>query len=1021
MSAKNLQHIKNRIAPPFHKILMVLILFLSSIVSTPILVGGSYSNTSSINAPLSTVDEQLFLFQEKMNVIVGKADSVIASLELNGGLVRTPIDLSRSELSYVSQIDCVVVNQSAFSTIWTNPLWKYPDGLVIKVTLRTQDSERVRQIYQFLNNVVLQFYNVSMGIFNIHNPNPIETILYLVSPITYSQALIIFDAIFKADYEEENGNSVGIIESMITNSPTIYAFGFSMVKRFGIITKIIRSAVVAQENKIQVIGNQRLFNLSLALNSPLIPNANALVSKFSFMLPFMANVTRVSPKPDNIGGSFTGYFEWVLKHSTTSIYDSFDAEVVYLPFSSEDFFFTRVSVSASYSDFLLENNGILNMTYDVKNTGTDEAYNTSIFFPIPEEVQLFINEGLEIPVLRDDLLVDEVFNSSITLDIHYFSYVFEILILDIQGWYENVTTLSLERWLDNSTLEINEYVSIETTNGISEDLYNAVIGRIMPILDANNILNITMYYSTFEPIITEQLQFAVEDAYNIVFNEFYENKTIFQFSSPDFHNEANIFGGYIECTIPELEVNETKEVYWSITDIPTSADKFGAFTILPANGVEDHAIFRTTESDYKTLMLSIFIGLNSAGRFLSVYETITDSFISIGCRYQYFDSKGRDYYGLTNGLNLQLGDDEAVLESILNTNRTTYRVGESIQFTLDINNLGTIGAYDIHIDIVNLKLNYLWLPTDLLLVKSFDIDTIAANESVNQEFSIEANSYIGLNTYVAIISFISDYNQPAEEIYIPWTDTAVPWTHSGETTNIITSTLTFGILFPPISLENAFRPSFPVPEIEVLSDYTLSESNRSMYVKYEIENKGLSASDVEIMQIFGMDYATFDDINCTLVLETGDEQTLTPTIIEKEDFYNINYASTTLQPGDKIIVEINLSNLAEDFIVPPILVNYSSIYEIHSTDFQSSEEEYGFETIDSMDLSIRSSPANVSESEQTEFLWFSFSSVIKINLPFSGKYDEILFSSLPWIYTVISTGVLSGVIAIVIIVSRMRK
>ncbi|MCG3261074.1 MAG: hypothetical protein H7644_15065, partial [Candidatus Heimdallarchaeota archaeon] len=134
MSAKKLQHLKNRIAPPFHKILVVLILFLSSIVSTPILIGSAYSDSSN-TAPLSVMAEELLLlFQEKFDIIVGKADSVIASLELDGGLLRTPLDLSRPELTYVNQIDFIVANQSSFSKIWTNPLWKYPDGLVIKLT-----------------------------------------------------------------------------------------------------------------------------------------------------------------------------------------------------------------------------------------------------------------------------------------------------------------------------------------------------------------------------------------------------------------------------------------------------------------------------------------------------------------------------------------------------------------------------------------------------------------------------------------------------------------------------------------------------------------------------------------------------------------------------------------------------------------------------------------------------------------------------------------------------------------------
>ena len=892
---------------------------------------------------------------------------------------------------------------------------------MIKLTLKTQNYERIKAIYQFVNSVVQQFYNISLGVFNIQNPSLVDTVLYLVSPISYSQALILFDAIFKSDYQEENGNSVGIIKDMLTESPTVYAFGFSLVKRFGIITRIIRTAVVAQENKIQTIGNKRIFNLSLSLNSPLIPKSNAFVSKFSFSMPFLANVTSVSPLPNNVGGKITGSFEWVLKFFSETVYDSFNPEIIYYPFSYDEFIFPRISVSNSYSDFLLENDGILNMTYNISNTGTDIAYNTTIIFPIPRDLELFI--GHNVSVLRDDLQINEVFNSGITLDIQYTMFSFKIFILDIRGWYENTTTLSLERWLDNTTLEINEYVTIESTNGISADLYDAVVSRISPILDMYNMSYIATNWFYFEPIINKQLQLAVDEADEIVSTEFYRNKTLFQFSSTDFiPKNSSMFGGYLECKIQKLVVNESYEASWSITDIPTSADRFGFFSVFPAdNGLEDYTVFQTVESDYKTLMLALFTSLNSAGRFLSFYDSITDSFVSIGNRYQYFDSSRRDYYGLTNGLNFQLGDDEAVLESILITNMTTYRVGENIPFTLDINNFGTTGAYNVHVDIVNLRLNYLWLPTDMIVVKSFDIDAIEVGETINQEFSIKANSYIGLNTYVAVISFISDLNQPAEEVYIPWIDATIPWIYGGETANTITSTLTFGILFPPISLENVLRPSFPVPEIVVTSDYTLHEKDRSMYIEYEIKNTGLSPTDVRISQMFGKETAEIDEINCTLILENGEEQILSPVITSRANFFLISYANTTLHPGDRIVIKIQLSDLAEDFIIPPIIINYDSIYEIRPTDFQSTETHSDSNTQDTMNLSIKNSPANVSESDQNKFLWISFSPVIKINLPFSEKYDEITFSSLPWLYPLISTGALAGVLVIVIVISRFRK
>ena len=201
--------------------------------------------------------------------------------------------------------------------------------------------------------------------------------------------------------------------------------------------------------------------------------------------------------------------------------------------------------------------------------------------------------------------------------------------------------------------------------------------------------------------------------------------------------------------------------------------------------------------------------------------------------------------------------------SSLNTDQTTYRVGDAVSFKLNISNYGTIDAYDIHVDIINIKFNYIWHPTDVIIVKSFEIDQINLGEEISRDFSVLANSYIGLNSYIALISFTSDKGQPSTEIENPWTGESTFWIFGGETFNVVSSTLTFGILLPPISLQDQIRPSFPLPEISISTSYSLSENEQELYVEYTIRNEGLSDTNVSIHQIIDPSKYTLDSVNCS--------------------------------------------------------------------------------------------------------------------------------------------------------------
>ncbi|MHA2357901.1 MAG: hypothetical protein ACXABK_03940, partial [Candidatus Heimdallarchaeaceae archaeon] len=72
-------------------------------------------------------------------------------------------------------------------------------------------------------------------------------------------------------------------------------------------------------------------------------------------------------------------------------------------------------------------------------------------------------------------------------------------------------------------------------------------------------------------------------------------------------------------------------------------------------------------------------------------------------------------------------------------------------------------------------------------------------------------------------------------------------------------------------------------------------------------------------------------------------------------------------------------------------------------------------------MTLKLSPGNVTEQAQSIFLWSSFSPVIRISFPISDIYNEILFSDLPFLYPIISLGLISGVLVITMLISRIRR
>lgn len=1008
--------LKNKInTPSAMKCAFILTVLLSILFFTPYVKASEVESSSITSSSFSFFDD---LCYESIEIIAGKEESVLLNLELNGMRNETHFDLSSPALLRVSQINFVVADQTNFSKIWTNPLWQFPNGLSVKIIIQTTNLQIIQNIYQHVQQVFYDHYGVMLEIYNIQRIGTYSVQLSLMTAFSYSKALVAFVDVIAPDNDSSNGNFEDIFFERIKANPIIYAFGYTLKKSNDGQFFAVRKAMLGLEKGIIKNDQLRSMNVSYVLGEKLISNPRSLSSKMSFKLPFPANITHLSPSPDNFAPEITGVFEWSLRFLLISRFQAFDALVEYYPATFLDMEYPRVVATSSYSDDELNQNGILDMVYSVQNVGTSPAINTTIIFPIPEGFEEILLHGANAPVLKEDIRINETVSSLIEIRVSHESFVIIIKVLDIQGWYENITEGMLVRWMDDTTIVLNEYLEILSSNGIPLDIYNVIIQNLDEYMQDFDIWDFYLNPTDEIQEVYEILLPAINNAYNALYEALYDEIMLFQFNQNDFTYVSTIFGSYLYCNIPVLDVNESVEISWNLANVPTTNDRFGIFRFEVQSYDEDfnYILFQSYEYDYKNLMIAMFVQNNISGRFLSDYSAASDTFVSLGSRFKYQDVLGREYYGLTNGLNLQIGDEEAVLSSTLLSNESIYVVGDEVSFLLDIQNVGTLTAYDVRVDIVNMKLNYLWLPTEIVPIKSFSISHIDGNASFVKEFSIKANSNIGLNTYVALISFISDKLEDSLEIPNPWSNEPFIWAFSGETLNVVSSTMVTGILVPPLLLQNQARPSFPVPELSLDFDYQITEDNQ-VTVIYEITNTGLSSSNLTISQV--LDNSLADSLSAiSHYITEENEILLTITSSATLSCTKVNLANVTLNPGEMVRIQEVFSNIEEEIVIPPIIIVYSSLYEIQGTTFQAADTNFESTNVGSEVYPIKMEVPEVIEEEQFSFEWSVFSPVIKIKIPLISTDVEVTFSSLPYLYPLISAAALTVIVLVIALFSR---
>ncbi len=726
----------------------------------------------------------------------------------------------------------------------------------------------------------------------------------------------------------------------------------------------IRSIMYVDDNAIT--GSYSLTSANL-FGGAIEASENPALDKYSVVsvrFPYTITPSVITPMPDNVAPQITGKMDWVLQYPHNIMRADLDFVITFDIDHAALVSSPRVSVNMQYDHDLLNDEGILEMEYELKNTGTQAAENILISYPLgPYFMEVLENKPI-LPRLKDNIEVNESIHTvtNVSVSITYTGPLFndyedqeyEQEMLALTGWYTYKDNGSWVDWDEAATdpivksdsRTINVY-GLEGTVTVAITLHNPDGTSKILVAKAQEFLediNLTDYAYTDLPDVfddyKEALVDTMEEAALELYLLLYTNQTLFDPVWNDFELVTRVVGepGYeqveyfLEAEVAHLDINEELVISWSLENITAPWMTFGVMRsdwyneIDGSNGIE----LITTQHDFYEMMQTLLgfasgAGSLAYGRPISwTWEDMGEIYsLSYGARFKYENANGFEYFGFSNGLNLQLVDDEAVLNVYVELDDVGYRVGDEVTISGYIRNTGDIDAHEVYLNLFHGRLGNNWAIEDMKLFHSEEIaigtDVIAPGEQHNFSVTVEANSYLGIHPVFATVEFISDYGQEPLEVYNFWNpDQTAEWKGAAETNNIVVSNMAWALLLPPTE---EMKPAFPVPIMDITTDFSLdiTKTPWEIQIVVTIENVGESSSNVVAVQ-----YYNADDLE--LIARSTTQGAITT---QTHGFVGIvAVGGVTLAPTESFAVTMKWKIITEDAVfIPPIVVIYDSIYE----------------------------------------------------------------------------------------------
>ncbi len=793
------------------------------------------------------------VFVEEMRIIAGIDSAAVIELDLIGGAM--PAIDSNPLFSAVKNWAFITSDQSGYQDYILRRPFKSPDNATLLLDIDSSlgiDGSLIRAVE------IALLFNAAYGtnlMWSRAEALPGSYLYFFTGemPSTIFSTLI---AEYQTDISDGFASLLDPVE--VTASPVKVAFMGRIVLK-GLISAarglyyIDVDAITGAST--YTLSTHNIFGVDVA---PTIGLPKFSVLKFRF--PYTINPLSITPKPGNFAPQITGKMDWDLNAPWTLAKPAMNYEVVYNIDHSALASSPRVSVNMAYDQVMLNDFGRLQMDYVVTNTGTEDAVDIDISYPLGPDFLNYLANKPNLWELRDDVTINETYMNTITGQISlifdgalfpdgsYPDLVYEQVFLVLDGWYQNNTDMSYvdvdpvniaqEVKTDSAIYDVmgitgtvTTHVTFSSPDGLPDTLVNLATAYLAPI----NMMDYTMV--DIPSVITDyslEIWDAVQVTGDDLFNRLYTEQSIFDPDLMDFGFTVREVGRigtedtydevFLNTTIALLHPTESVNVSWALDNIPSKDDHYGMMGLAEINvGASFPALQLTTVDKTGYDVMQYLFGLGDAiaphlgdkfSRPLSYYEPWTNTWLSTGARFAYMDAEGFEYFGFSNGINLQIADDEAVLNVHVSLNDTAYLVGDPVTVYYSIENTGNLPAEEVLLLLYHGRMGADWQIVDPEQFWIDDIGTIAPGTTYYGQADVLANSFLGIHPVYGVAGFKSDVGQTVLSdgvITIAPGLTSI-FAGAAETYQLVVSNMDWGLVLP--KTQNR-RPAFPQPVLDI--------------------------------------------------------------------------------------------------------------------------------------------------------------------------------------------------------------
>ncbi len=879
---------------------------------------------------------------EYATVIAGKGTATLNRIVVHGGSASFPAAISPSSNGFKTAVSWQVayVNNSGYDTYLQRIPSSFPDGLSLALLypITMTLSQAVDQA-NIAATALEAKYSVKMHL------------TYSVG-LTAKGYVFMFaggnDTIASSVLSDVKGIRTGGFSDLfnaisVTNKP--FGFAYSVLN-YGGDSYASTWGYFVSPNGIVNTGTSGEYKISVKsiFGSAPTPDTIRGLSRVRINIPYPITTVAISPaQTSNPLPQVTSEAFWDVRSFRSDYTLPTAPDYTYTFKVGMSKTFPMVENHLSINQTKLNTQGTLEANFNLTNIGSEVANNVKLSFPLGKDFNRIVNANMSMYRIRSGITLNSTFttnfNISVSSTIAGISNSFNFNFLSLDGWYYN-SSGKLADW--NTTTSYSIYsksitgadfsVSLLTPDGAPQGAISAVYNYIVPALNAVSITTATDF-PKLRTALRDSLPSTLSATFNSSLAAYYDKIPIFKLLPVNFTAVQRTVGSvnpinmtFLEATVPSIAAGASVNLQLQITNIPSASDNLAYMKLVKgttsAGGISFNKLtLQSSPRNYNELMQYIFALENFSGRPLSFYTDAihnplgasVDAFITMGVMFTWQDAQGFKFFGLSNGQNIQIADDEAVIGATVRfkDNKQVYNVGDPITFDVSVFNTGNAAASDVKVHLVHAKLGRNWKLTEFDRFYTKSLGTLNANSNTSFSYTVpSANTFVGYHPVFAVVEFTSEKGQVAPTTTDFFDRGVTSFPYGGQTKEFTVSTLIGALLLPPtISL----NPAVPEARIKLSTSSSTPDTSGKFTFTITAKNIGNAATDHAIITQF-LPLADF-----TVTASSASKGTLSISTVGTDTQVLLN---TSFAVGESVTITLSLTLKTSSGYIPPALIEF---------------------------------------------------------------------------------------------------